>query len=123
MAVNIRRKSRGVFAWFFQRITAVVLAYFLLVHMVFLHFLKEGNITFAMVIERMHLNPVFWTVFYAVSIPSVLFHGFNGLYGVVLDYNPPDIFKKVLLALLWVAGTGLTVIGIITIINFINYGG
>jgi len=41
----------------------------------------------------------------------VVYHACNGVWGVVLDYNPPLASRKPLLLLFWVSGLGLTIYG------------
>lgn len=107
--------ERGVFAWLFQRLTAVLLAYFLFWHIIVLHFLNTKKISLDLVLTRIRDNEIFWMTFYAVFIPSLLFHAMNGLWSVILDYDPPRLLKRMILALLWITGIALTIIGLVTI--------
>lgn len=107
--------TRGVFPWFFQRITAVLLVYFLGMHIIILHFIRKGLLTFASVGGRMAHNPGFYRMFYFVFLPSLAFHMMNGLWSVFLDYNPPEGAKKPVLVLLWAAGITLTAAGMTAI--------
>jgi succinate dehydrogenase / fumarate reductase cytochrome b subunit len=108
-------KPRGVAAWLFQRLTAVLLAYFLFWHIIVLHFLNTKKITLDLVLARVRENEIFWMTFYAIFIPSLLFHAMNGLWSVFLDYDPPGLLKRIVLALLWVTGILLTIIGLVTV--------
>ena len=107
----VQAKSRGVFSWFFQRITAVLLVYFLGTHIVILHFIRKGTITFASVGQKFAANPLFYKVFYMVFIPSLLFHALNGAWSVFVDYNPPEKIKKVTAVIFWAVGIALTTFG------------
>jgi succinate dehydrogenase hydrophobic anchor subunit len=53
----------------------------------------------------------YWTIYYLLFIPAVVYHACNGVWGVVLDYNPPLASRKPLLLLFWVSGLGLTIYG------------
>lgn len=117
---NDKKKARGVLAWFLQRITAILLAYFLFWHIVVLHYISTEKITFEKVYERLNENITFWYIFYFLFIPSVVFHGLNGLYGVILDYNPSDKLRKILLIVFWIVGLVLTYIGLRAILIFLN---
>ena len=115
----IKQRARGPISWFLQRITAILLAYFAVWHIIILHFISTGKITFDRVIERLHEAPFFWRTFYFLFIPTVLFHGLNGLWGVIIDYAPSKKFRIVFGTILWVIGIALTYMGIKTIITLI----
>jgi len=108
-------KARGEFLWFFQRVTALLLVYFLGTHIVILHFIRKGVITFASVAEKFAANPVFYKVFYFIFIPALLFHAFNGAWSVFVDYNPPEKARKITGIVFWVIGISLTVLGLIAV--------
>ena len=89
--------------WFLQRLTAVILLVCLGVHVAVLHFTTEP-ISFQFVINRIE-GSIFWAIFYLVFLSSTLFHGLNGVYGVIVDYAPSDKFKRILTWLFWIAGS------------------
>ena len=106
-----KRTSRGVYGWFLQRITGLFLAFFLIVHLNVMHF-SEGSleIDFASVTARLQSSP-FWAAFYILFIPSVVFHGLNGIWGIYMDYRPGLRAKKSVLFILWLLGVALTMYG------------
>lgn len=113
--MNIQTKPRGVLSWFFQRVTAVLLVYFLGTHIVILHFIKKGTITFASVAEKFAANPVFYKVFYMVFIPALLYHALNGAWSVFMDYNPKPQAQKTMGIVFWAIGLGLTAFGYLAV--------
>lgn len=106
-----KRTTRGVYGWFLQRITGLFLAFFLIVHLNVMHF-SEGSleIDFTSVTARLQSSP-FWAVFYIFFIPSVVFHGLNGIWGIYMDYQPGLRAKKSVLFVLWLIGIALTLYG------------
>ncbi len=105
-------RSKGVIYWFFQRVTALLLVYFLGTHIVILHFIKKGTITFASVAEKFAANPGFYKLFYFIFIPSLVFHALNGAWSVIVDFNPPENVRKVTGAALWLIGISATLLGL-----------
>ena len=106
-----KRTTRGVYGWFLQRITGLFLAFFLIVHLNIMHF-SQGSlqIDFPTVTERLQ-SSVFWAIFYFLFVPSVVFHGLNGIWGIFMDYQPKPKSKKSVLFILWIIGIGLTLYG------------
>lgn len=102
-------------SWFFQRVTALLLVYFLGTHIVILHFIKKGTITFASVAEKFAADPLFYRIFYMVFIPSLLFHALNGAWSVFLDYNPKEPVKRIAGIIIWAAGISLTAFGYLAV--------
>jgi succinate dehydrogenase / fumarate reductase membrane anchor subunit len=113
------RTKRGLWAWFLQRITALMLTVFLFMHVRALHFGTAGRmIDFRFVTERLQ-GPLagWWTFFYLLFVPAAMFHGLNGLYGILLDYAPSVAFRRVMLVLVWIVGLGMCVFGYFGIRN------
>ena len=115
-------KSAGIFPWFLQRVTAILLAYFLAMHIIIIHFLKKGTITFEAVTSKIAANPLFYKFFYYIFIPALVYHALNGVWSVFLDYKPPERVRKIIAVILWITGAGLTVAGMITV-NALMGGG
>lgn len=113
------RTKRGLWAWFLQRITALMLTVFLFMHVQALHFATNGKpIVFNLVTERLQ-GPfaAWWSLFYLLFVPAALFHGLNGLYGILMDYAPSVSFRRFVLILFWVVGLGMCVFGYFGIRN------
>ncbi len=75
---------KGVAGWLIQRITGLILLAGLIVHFSVMHFSGPKQITFDVVIRRLS-NP-YWKVFDLCFLVAILFHGFNGLWGIAIEY-------------------------------------
>jgi len=113
------RTKRGLWAWLLQRITALGLTVFLFMHVQALHFGTGGRmIDFSLVTERLQgAFAGWWSLFYLLFVPACLFHGLNGLYGILLDYTPSAGFRRLVLVLFWLVGLGMCVFGYFGIRN------
>ncbi len=118
--------TRGALFWLFQRLTGVFLAVFLFTHVKVLHwdfnFAKEGLIDFSMVTQRLQ-GSMGWVIFYLFFIVSVLFHGLNGLWAVVLDFRPSRGIQTAWLSALWGVGILVAIWGFFTLHAFYTAGG
>jgi len=83
-----RRVSGGtleVYAWFFMRVTGVVLLLVLVFHLLWMHLvIGVDNINFNVVASRWQ-NPL-WRVFDTALLIFALSHGTNGTRWVIKDY-------------------------------------
>ena len=70
--------------WFFQRVTAIFLILGMAVHILVLP-LGGERLTYSLVSGR--LSHMGWIVFDLLLLLSCIYHGLNGIWGVVLDYN------------------------------------
>jgi len=117
-------KVAGTWAWFFQRLSAVLLIVLLGVHIWVTHFAEidpEEHITVAGVETRLD-QLVYVVVDYAL-LALVLFHGLNGARTVMLDF---DMFAKRHRAVdvtLFVVGLVTMIWGIIVLFPFIGVSG
>ena len=105
--MNNTISSRSAVFWFLQRITGLLLAFFLFTHVKVLHFdfnfAERGLMDFGFVVERLKSN-IGWGIFYFSFILSALFHGLSGFWGIVMDFRPSPSGKKVWLAVIWAVG-------------------
>ena len=93
----------GFTAWLLQRVTAVLLAVFLGIHIAALHYFLLGqHITFDRVVERFQ-SPFFVVVDIGILIAAA-FHGLNGIRAVLLDLPIPPAVQKAAFWLLVVIG-------------------
>ncbi len=70
--------------WFFQRVTAVFLIFGMAVHILVLP-LGGERLSYSLVSGR--LSHIGWVLFDLLLLASCLYHGLNGIWGVILDYN------------------------------------
>jgi len=78
------RGAGGVWAWLFQRVTAVFLLYGMAVHLISTHILAIGKLDFGNIADRLGSN--FFVVTDVLLLAAVLYHALNGARMVVLDY-------------------------------------
>ena len=116
--MNQKTSSATAFSWFIQRITGILLAFFVIVHIDVLHFGKEYFIDFNSVAQRLQSSGL-WVVFYLFFIPVVLFHGLNGLWGVIQDYRPSPGTEKSIKAIFWILGVVATIYGYLAMRPFL----
>lgn len=84
-------QKTGYWPWLLQRISALYLVFGMTVHMFILP-LGGKTIDFTSVHSR--LVNAGWVVFDVLLLIACLYHGFNGLWGIVLDYDPRKLFRK-----------------------------
>lgn len=117
-------KVAGTWAWFFQRLSAVLLIILLGVHIWVTHFADidpEEHITVAGVETR--LDQLLYVVVDYSLLAMVLFHGLNGARTVMLDF---DIFAKrarVVDLTLFVVGLATMAWGVWVLFPFIGVNG
>ncbi len=114
--MNGKTGKGSAYGWLFQRITGLFLAFFLILHTQMLHFTKDWKIDFNVVTQR--LDSTGWVIFYAIFVPAVLFHAFNGVWQVVHDYRPGLGTAKAVKALFWVLGLAISAWGYYLIATF-----
>ncbi|RJP72578.1 MAG: succinate dehydrogenase, hydrophobic membrane anchor protein [Candidatus Abyssobacteria bacterium SURF_17] len=108
-------QQHGLWPWLLQRVTGLYLVFGMAVHIIVLPLSKEA-ITFESVAARLQ-SP--WWVLFDFSLLSVcVYHGFNGLWSVFLDFNPSERLRQgfgwvlALFGLIWV------VFGIFVLVPF-----
>lgn len=118
-------KVAGTWAWFFQRVSAVLLVVFLAIHIYVAHFMGVGDetsgdtlITFSDVSVRLD-QLIFIIVDYGM-LSMVLLHGLNGFRTVIFDFDMFVKRKKLVDVTLWVVGIATLIWGIVILIPFIT---
>lgn len=90
---------KGAAEWLFQRVTGLLLMAGLLVHFGIMHFSGAHQISHEFVLRR--ISSPYWKTFDLAFLFSIIYHGFNGLWGITLEYvGSPEwlrFFKYVLL--------------------------
>jgi succinate dehydrogenase hydrophobic anchor subunit len=120
-------KVAGTWAWFFQRLSAVLLVVFLGIHLYVAHFMDVGAetgeeplITFNEVSVR--LDQLIYIVVDYGMLSMVLLHGLNGLRTVLFDFDMFAKRKKLMDVTLWVVGIATLVWGILILFPFVTGG-
>ena len=112
MRAEVLQSSKGgMWAWLFQRITAVFVFVALGVHLVATHILSIGELSYDNIAERL-ASSVF-VVVDVLLLAAVLFHALNGFRMVVLDYWFSARGSRTALAVvLWVIGVAAFAYGL-----------
>jgi succinate dehydrogenase hydrophobic membrane anchor protein len=110
----------GMWAWLFQRITAVLLIVCLAIHLIYTHIFNIGDLDYSNVANR--LAHASLTAVDIILLAAGLYHALNGLRMVLLDYWFTS--RKLTVALnvtLWAIGLAFLVYGIWGLWPWIGY--
>lgn len=119
MAQRITASAQGVWAWILQRITAVLLAFFLGTHLFVLHYIDENLlINFAGVAARM--KSVLYLFIDGGLLLVALYHALNGVRAVILDYFPGENARRSVTTVMWVLGIAFAILGLYTLTAFLK---
>src|SRR5687768_11009537 len=97
--------------WYLMRVTGVALFVLALAHFSILHFIWDPAEQTAEFIATERWNQIFWRGFDWLLLMTVLFHGFLGVRIVVVDYVRRPRLRALSLAILYVLGVVLFIIG------------
>ena len=103
-----------MFSWLLQRVSGLFLVYALGVHLWTVHVVDSGRLNWEVITTRLQ-DGSSWTVYYLLFIPAVVYHAFNGMWGIVLDYDPPTSLRRPLQLVLWISGFALLLYGYVGI--------
>jgi len=107
----------GFWPWFLQRLTGLYLAVGMAVHMFILP-LGGEPVDFYSVHGR--LKYAGWLIFDLLLLVTCLYHGFNGLWAIVLDYNPRGLWRKRLGYFIFIMGLVFLVYGVAALIPLVG---
>ncbi len=105
--------SGGAVGWFFQRLTGIVLAPILLVHLFTMHRVHEHGLAFESVTEL--LSKPYWKVLELTFLVLALYHALNGIYALLQDYVKRPGVRMTLFSLVVLVGLVLLVFGMVTV--------
>ncbi|MCB0280275.1 MAG: hypothetical protein KDD94_12275 [Calditrichaeota bacterium] len=108
-------KASGAFAYYFQRISGLVLVILLLVHYFMMHSTALGGHSHEETVRR--LSNFGWQAFYLCFIFLGLYHGLNGIWNIVQDYNLSPRMRMLIYIFLLMFGIIFGAIGAITVIT------
>ena len=119
-AETVAAHKGGMWAWLFQRITAVLLIICLAVHLIFTHILGIGEISYETIGERVQHG--LYTTVDIILLFAGIYHALNGVRMVLMDYW----FGRRKLALglnivLWVVGIAAAAYGTWALWPWIGY--
>ena len=119
--VTVRRpKASGrleVYAWFFMRISGLLLILMVLTHFAVMHlYYGVDKINFDIVALR-YRTP-FWRLYDLVLVVLALAHGLNGARMILDDYVHPRNWRVAVLCVVWTFGLAILAMGVFTILTF-----
>ncbi len=111
--------ATGVWAWALQRLTAVLIGVFIVVHIWVLHFASsgEGAVTFESVRDRLS-NPWFVTLD-VLLLATVIYHSLNGVRAVLLDFGVGVKSRRRMDGVLVALGLIAFAYGVVALVPFI----
>jgi succinate dehydrogenase hydrophobic membrane anchor protein len=116
---QISLKPQGVWAWILQRITAVLLFFFLGAHLFVLHYVPENlNINFLGVAAR--FKSVLYLVIDGGLLATALYHGLNGIRNVLFDFVISTGMRRAINAMLLTAGVAFFLWGAYALMFFLK---
>jgi len=98
-----------------QRITAVGLVFFLVLHMIVMHY-PPREIKYENILDQME-NPL-WKAVEIGFLSFVMVHALTGTYSVLTDYDFLEKYKKVIAVLLSLAGAVALFWGTTTVLSW-----
>lgn len=105
-------RRTGSTQWLLQRVSAALLVFLAFGHFALQHFTSDAVSTGLTVAHR--LNNPWWQSYYVVFIGLALFHGTNGVIGILRDYAPPAKLRFFAEVAIW---TAIAVFGARAVIN------
>ena len=106
---------KRVIEWFFQRVTGVILLIGLTLHFHTMHYSNGEQITHEAILAR--LSSPYWIAFNIIFLLATIYHGFNGLLGIMLDYVHSEKIQKALEGVLILMAASLFGLGIYILIG------
>ncbi|RKX27807.1 MAG: hypothetical protein DRP46_09570 [Candidatus Zixiibacteriota bacterium] len=120
-----RVSNQSALTWFLQRITGILLAFFLVTHLNVHHLFHditlEGIINFSGVRENLQAS-LWWKIYYIVFVPFIVFHALNGLWQIIADFRLKSRAAMIVKALFWILGITLVAVAIMTLSNLFGGG-
>jgi len=107
--------SGGALGWFFQRVTAIVLAPIVVVHLLTMHKWTAHGLPYDQVMAR--LASPYWKALEISFLVFALYHGLNGLYAIIQDYVRRPGWRLTIFGLACCAGLVLLAFGLITVFS------
>ncbi|MCB0078575.1 MAG: succinate dehydrogenase hydrophobic membrane anchor subunit [Anaerolineales bacterium] len=112
-----RASNFELFAWFFMRVSGLILLFIALFHMFYMHFVVDvAEITFLTIAERW--QNAGWRTFDLALLFFTFTHGTNGMRYVIEDYITADGWRVAAKVILMVVYIGLLFMGAYVIFTF-----
>jgi succinate dehydrogenase / fumarate reductase membrane anchor subunit len=100
--------NAGAFNWLFQRISGILIAVVLVIHLGAVHFGASP----------VDLGSPSWKVFHFAFVVLLLYHILNGVWLLVEDYVRTSWVRVSLFGLAWVVGLVFLILGVVTLVPF-----
>lgn len=120
MAEHYVSSRAGSTQWVMQRVSAILLIALAFGHFGLQHFTSDAVSTGLTVAAR--LNDPFWQAYYIVFIILAMYHGVNGVVGIVRDYNPRRGLRVALEVGLWSLAAFFVVLGLRNVVAPVPLG-
>lgn len=119
-AETVAAHKGGMWAWLFQRITAILLIVCLAIHLTFTHLLNIGDLGYDNVADRLAHGGL--TAVDIILLAAGIYHALNGLRMVLMDYWLTSRSRALAVTIvLWVVGIAFLVYGIWGLWPWIGY--
>ncbi|HJN86521.1 MAG: succinate dehydrogenase [Dehalococcoidia bacterium] len=120
------RDPSGFWPWFFQRVSGLLLIFFLAVHIWMAHFSgiadvidgRREELVLFDIVERRLAQGLFVFVDFSL-LALVLFHGLNGVRNILLEWRPAAERRRPITAGLWLLGVATFAYGAWALLQFI----
>lgn len=119
MASLSSAKPQGVWAWIWQRITAVLLAVFLGTHIFVLHYIP-ANMTINFVGVAFRFQSMLYLVIDSALLALSLYHGLNGVRNVLFDFVIADGTRRAFNIFFWIIGVAFLLWGAYALTFFVK---
>lgn len=96
------------FNWLFQRISGILIALILIIHLGAVHW---G-------VSPVDLGSPFWKFFHLFFVLLLLYHILNGFWLIIEDYVHTTWLRVSLFGLTWIVGVAFLILGVVTIVPF-----
>ena len=120
MAEHSISTRAGSGQWVMQRASAVLLVGLAALHFALQHFTSDAVSTGLTVATR--LNNPYWQAYYVVFIVLAMYHGINGVVGIVRDYNPKRGLRVGIEFTLWSLAAFFVVLGMKNVVSPVPLG-
>ncbi len=119
MIKRMRGENIGMWTWLLQRITGLLLVFYLFAHLWVLHYANLPNkVAFDEILARLQ-SPLF-LVFDLMLLALVIFHALNGVRVIVIDFGISSRAQKMLFWGLMLLGFAMFLFGVYALWPFIT---
>ncbi len=112
-------QPQGVWAWIWQRITAVLLVLLLGTHIFVLHYVPE-NMTINFLGVAARFKSVLYLIVDSGLLAFGLYHGLNGVRNILFDFIVDADKRRALNALMWIVLLGFLGWGMYALTFFVT---